>query len=213
VFSYIDLVRLTIALDVEEQFGAAIADEEMDAWRTLGDVARSVVARASKATTEEQVFEWVRMRIVEVCGATELAGLDADGDVFSDYDRSTAWFMALAGARNGPRTGSTESRTSPYYCAYNAPSDLRALPQAWLTERVVSLARQMSVSLDFSALPILADALQEAGCDGSNMLHHTMLHHCRNPVATHTRGCWVVDLVLGAGWYQSVPGASPGSVG
>ena len=44
---------------------------------------------------------------------------------------------------------------------------------------------------DFAAMPILADALEEAGCDSANILAH-----CREP-GVHVRGCWVVDLVLG----------------
>lgn len=62
----------------------------------------------------------------------------------------------------------------------------------WRTDTTVSLARQMYESRDFSAMPILADALQDAGCDSDDILSH-----CRGPKATHVRGCWVVDLVLG----------------
>ena len=43
-------------------------------------------------------------------------------------------------------------------------------------------------------MPILADALQDAGCEDEQILAH-----CRDPQATHFRGCWVVDLVLGKG--------------
>jgi hypothetical protein len=63
---------------------------------------------------------------------------------------------------------------------------------SWRTDTVVSLARQMYDSRDFSAMPILADALQDAGCDDE----HT-LNHCRATDAVHVRGCWVIDLVLG----------------
>jgi hypothetical protein len=56
---------------------------------------------------------------------------------------------------------------------------------------VVAFARQMYESRDFSPMPILADALQDAGCD-----HPDVLAHCRGP-GPHVRGCWVVDLVLG----------------
>jgi hypothetical protein len=60
----------------------------------------------------------------------------------------------------------------------------------WRTGAAVSLARQMYETRDFSAAPILADALEEAGCtDG------TVLDHLRGP-GLHIRGCWVVDLVL-----------------
>src|SRR5262245_47928752 len=61
----------------------------------------------------------------------------------------------------------------------------------WRTDAAVSLAKQMYDSRDFCVMPILADALQDAGCDSDDMLEH-----CRGP-GPHVRGCWVVDLVLG----------------
>ena len=64
---------------------------------------------------------------------------------------------------------------------------------AWRTDTVLSLARQMYESREFGAMPILADALQDAGCDAADVLNH-----CRDTSAQHVRGCWVVDLVLGA---------------
>jgi hypothetical protein len=62
---------------------------------------------------------------------------------------------------------------------------------AWRTSTAVALARGMYESRDFTAMPILADALQDAGCDNDDILNH-----CRGP-GPHVRGCWVVDLVLG----------------
>jgi hypothetical protein len=62
----------------------------------------------------------------------------------------------------------------------------------WRTDTAVSLARGMYDSRDFAAMPILADALQDAGCDRDDILSH-----CRDPHQAHVRGCWVVDLVLG----------------
>jgi hypothetical protein len=66
-----------------------------------------------------------------------------------------------------------------------------AFSAGWRTETVVGLARQMYDSRDFSALPILADALEDAGCENDEVLSH-----CRSGGA-HVRGCWVVDLALG----------------
>ncbi|HJZ59002.1 MAG TPA: hypothetical protein VKE74_28925 [Gemmataceae bacterium] len=60
----------------------------------------------------------------------------------------------------------------------------------WRTSTAVQLARQMDNSNDFSPMPILADALQDAGCDDAEILDH-----CRAD-KPHIRGCWVVDLVL-----------------
>ena len=45
---------------------------------------------------------------------------------------------------------------------------------------------------NFHAMPILADALQDAGCEDA-----TILGHCRDENNLHVRGCWVVDLILG----------------
>ena len=62
----------------------------------------------------------------------------------------------------------------------------------WRTDTAVSLAKQMYDSCEFSAMPILADALQDAGCDNEDVLTH-----CRDAKQLHVRGCWVVDGVLG----------------
>lgn len=62
---------------------------------------------------------------------------------------------------------------------------------AWFTSTALFLARQMYESRDFSVMPILADALQDAGCE-----EEAVLGHCRSK-GPHVRGCWVVDLILG----------------
>jgi hypothetical protein len=77
----------------------------------------------------------------------------------------------------------------------------------WRTETVVSLARTMYESRDFSAMPILADALQDAGCNNDDILNHCRGTEKRRRKRTghadrngqHVRGCWVLDLVLGQG--------------
>jgi hypothetical protein len=61
----------------------------------------------------------------------------------------------------------------------------------WRTDTAVALARTMSDAREFSAMPILADALQDAGCE-----NEVVLAHCRDTNQVHVRGCWVVDLVL-----------------
>jgi hypothetical protein len=62
---------------------------------------------------------------------------------------------------------------------------------AWRTSSAVALAGQIYDSRDFSEMPILADALEEAGCDSEQLLGH-----CRGS-GPHVRGCWVVDQLLG----------------
>ncbi len=62
---------------------------------------------------------------------------------------------------------------------------------AWLTPTVVSIASAIYAERAFDRLPILADALEEAGCADADLLLHG-----RQP-GEHVRGCWAVDLVLG----------------
>jgi hypothetical protein len=66
-----------------------------------------------------------------------------------------------------------------------------ALDPSWRTEAVVGLARGMYEARDFAPMPVLADALEDAGCADADILAH-----CRGD-GPHVRGCWVVDLVLG----------------
>ncbi len=66
-----------------------------------------------------------------------------------------------------------------------------AFDPAWRTSAAVGVASQMYASRDFGAMPVLADALMDAGCEDERVLAH-----CRGD-GPHVRGCWVVDLVLG----------------
>ncbi len=65
------------------------------------------------------------------------------------------------------------------------------LDPRWRTSTVVGLAEAIYADRAFDRLPILADALQDAGCEDADILAH-----CRGD-GPHVRGCWVVDLVLG----------------
>jgi hypothetical protein len=72
------------------------------------------------------------------------------------------------------------------------------LHRAWLTPTVASFAlaaydeRSLpSGELDTVRLPVLADALEEAGCIDADVFSHL-----RSP-GPHVRGCWALDLILG----------------
>jgi hypothetical protein len=61
----------------------------------------------------------------------------------------------------------------------------------WNGGTVPKLAQGIYEDRAFDRLPILADALEEAGCTNADILDH-----CRG-LGPHVRGCWVVDLLLG----------------
>jgi hypothetical protein len=73
-----------------------------------------------------------------------------------------------------------------------APANIILAP-AWITPTVIAMAGQIYNDRAFDRMPVLGDALEEAGCTVNEVLQH-----CRNG-QEHARGCWVVDKVLGKG--------------
>jgi hypothetical protein len=80
-----------------------------------------------------------------------------------------------------------------FRCILGNPFRPVVVDPSWRTSTVVALAVGIHDERAFDRLPILADALQDAGCEDAELLGH-----CRNP-GPHARGCWVLDLVLGLG--------------
>jgi hypothetical protein len=63
------------------------------------------------------------------------------------------------------------------------------IPETVLSEEVLGIAAQIRESGESNGLPILADALQEAGCNWE-----LLLKHCRSD-CNHGDRCWVIDLL------------------
>jgi hypothetical protein len=83
-------------------------------------------------------------------------------------------------------------------CILGNPFRPATVSPAWRTPQVVDLAqaayeqRELPAgTLDLARLAVLADALEDAGCDQADLLTHL-----RGP-GPHVRGCWAVDLILG----------------
>ena len=62
---------------------------------------------------------------------------------------------------------------------------------AWNDRLVVRLAQGIYDERRWGDMPVLADALLDAGCD-----NEAMLSHAREQGSSHVRGCWVLDLLL-----------------
>jgi hypothetical protein len=74
-------------------------------------------------------------------------------------------------------------------CVFGIPFRPLTINPNWLTSTVLALAQGIYSEKAFDRMPILADALQDAGCDNEEILQH-----CHRP-SEHVRGCWVVDLL------------------
>lgn len=80
------------------------------------------------------------------------------------------------------------------HCVFRNPFREIAMEPAWLAWHdgtIPQIAQTIYDHRTFNDLPILADALEEAGCNNADILAH-----CRSG-GEHVRGCWVVDLLLG----------------
>lgn len=67
------------------------------------------------------------------------------------------------------------------------------LDPTWLSANDACVRRLAATIYDdqrFSDLPLLADALLDAGCD-----EELLIAHCRSSIV-HVRGCWALDLLL-----------------
>ena len=79
-------------------------------------------------------------------------------------------------------------------CVLGNPFRPAALAVSWLAWNDGAIRKMAQFIYDdraFDRLPLLADALEDAGCTDA-----AILSHCREP-GEHVRGCWVVDLLLG----------------
>jgi hypothetical protein len=161
---------------------AAESDEETTPARAaiyLGggtDFHANLVAGEAAATFGVKAREWDYKRRKR---ATDTKGQEAP--IWDQYD--TVYLAAQA----------EEARTQTHLlrCVIGNPFRPATATSSWFTSDVVSLATGIYQERAFDRMPILADALQDAGCDNADILNH-----CRSE-APHVRGCWVIDLLLG----------------
>jgi hypothetical protein len=173
--------RCRAAVETAERYADGLATE--DDWAAAGRAAEAVVVGASDAALMDAAD----------------AASSAAGDV-GWAAQAAAWAAVYdtAGASTwsiGERTAAfkKQSERQVFFLRDIFGNPFRSLvfDPSWRTFSVRAMARQMYESRDFSAMPVFADALEEAGCQDEQLLEH-----CRGP-GPHVRGCHVVDLALG----------------
>jgi hypothetical protein len=167
-------------------------------WDFLGDVDRWIVELVEESADCQVDYEVVRpLRRSQGGGKPTQTvwayyAVDFLAWPWGNHRSHIAYYVTETIAKGAPR----EMNLPILMCRllrdiFGNPFRPVAFSPDWRSDTTVSLARQMYESREFSAMPILADALQDAGCDNDDILNH-----CRCDGA-HVRGCWVVDLVLG----------------
>lgn len=168
----------------EEGYGEAVPSEE-----ALERGQRAPLASAL-AGQDMHDLDWCVKnadRFVFCVGVTDHINYTDPDDGDSVYNRE-----------NPPQATYTITVTDPAWLEHLAPGmwwpsygfadDIPYVPNmcGWLTPTVTALVRGIDAENALDRLPILADALEEAGCDDS-----AFLNHCRGE-GEHVRGCWVV---------------------
>ncbi len=202
------LLLLTTA-SVRELQGTARINEQMWVIESLERIANDTTMSAEWTQVALALRE-IRLACTEVMrGMYWQASIDYPEEPETRISLNTwgtveAVWVAL-GRRARSAAGLSDERPEDEHCRagelllctllrdiFGNPFRPVAFSADWRTSNAVAIARVMYESRDFGAMPILADALQDAGCDNEDILTH-----CRDTALTHVRGCWVVDAVLG----------------
>lgn len=169
-------------------------------WDQLTDERSRAAVEFAERYADNEVISAEAMTVeglaVEVVDSTRQFGQNTTNDAAACAATCLAlWASASWGAfqlvRWGERLVGRSLLNKLLGCVFRVPYHRIDFQPAWRTDAAVGLAHSIYADRAFDRLPILADALQDAGCEDE-----AVLAHCRGD-GPHVRGCWVVDLVLG----------------
>jgi hypothetical protein len=165
-------------LSVQSREAVEIAERYADGTATWGDLTLAVVASLKSPGPT------VRLRYREDNGPSAIIdGVLVIAAQALDVASEARKFDAERAAQ-----------TASLHCLLGNPVQKTMIDPAvlaWNDSTVCKIALAIYQERAFERLPILADALEDAGCDNLDILNH-----CRGE-GPHVRGCWVVDLLLG----------------
>ena len=164
-------------------------------------VAQAVAELASRLSLEDGLTlsdsaAWIVQRLLQ-CGPLPLGGICYAAQMARLKDVGARAYLAKVPSeladerRNEVREAEKRAQCHLLRCIFGNPFRPVALDPRWGTETAVALASGIYTDRSFDRLPILADALEDAGCDAVELLAHL-----RGP-GPHARGCWPLDLLLG----------------
>jgi hypothetical protein len=178
--------------------GRPVSEEARQLWLRLPDQAFSTIDAYRQEKENRVLYHAANAAACSLGGIAETGPFDFPRGTLGDVAESCAYAAAHWQRRND-RDPMQERWTREELAAqmpllhdiFGNPFRPVTIDPAWRTTTATQLARGMYDARDFAAMPILADALQDAGCE-----EVSILDHCRGR-GPHVRGCWVVDLVLG----------------
>jgi hypothetical protein len=170
-------------VEMAERFADGLVGR--DEFESAAFEARKVGDAAAKATWTEPRME------VALLWANRTAYFTASMKVRAAAEAATARDRPVAEAVEIQWTLERHCQADLLRDLFGTPFRPAGLDSAWLTPDVRALAAGVYEDRAFERMPILGDALEDAGCTDGDVLSH-----CRAS-ADHARGCWLVDLLLG----------------
>jgi hypothetical protein len=156
-------------------------NEDAALWEANEDspvgCAFSALSWASEVPLGGFEAHWAAYSVREVMEKLSIHNTDIAEDKFNrePRDQSQRWQLAFFDDIFG----------NPFH-----PPQIDPALLTWNGGTVPRMAESIYVDRAFDRLPVLADALEEAGCTNAEILAHL-----RGP-GPHTRGCWALDAVL-----------------
>jgi uncharacterized protein (TIGR02996 family) len=163
-------------------------------WEALAPAGRHAVEAAEAFADDPGAFAAMRAAGQAVGGRGAPERWQA-AQVCTRVAGATAARAALAHVRPA------QALVPVLHCQFGIPHRELVVDLAWTNANdgaAVRLAREIYLNRTFSHMPILADALEDAGCTDVDVLSH-----CRD-VKEHWRGCWALEMLL-------EPEAGPGN--
>jgi hypothetical protein len=184
--------KICRAVEISERYADMLATEEERMS------AEANARRESRMETERHHSARVALlgsteKVLNPREAARMAAFIVAVDVFrTRIGTLPTWPLGNPDFKEAMRVEGATYQAPVLRCIFG-PLPFRAitLEPAWLTSTVKQLAEAINEEKAFGRLPILADALEEAGYTNADMPNH-----CRQR-GEHVRGCWVIDLLLG----------------
>lgn len=180
------------AVEVAERFADGLATNE-----ELAQARRRARFATSKSSLETDLQFWQAAEAAVHVASRRFDGGDHISVPHAASGAATAW--AFEQTRLGEKGhDQLKARQLALYADWlrdivGNPFQSKSLNPTWLTPTVTAIVQTISTDRTYRDLPILADALEEAGCDDRELLDHL------RSSGPHLLGCWALDLILNKG--------------
>jgi hypothetical protein len=186
--------RSLAAIDAADRYEADEIDEPAHQAAILAAVQVAEEAEARFRTSAPQSGH-LSPSYAAAHSAMTAAQIARDVAIHGYYKRVMAGLMRIVGASTCPRSTSRKRAAREirllFLEHFGDVQRAATLDPSWRTPAVVAIAANIYAGRAFEDMPILGDALEDAGCTDADVLGH-----CRGN-GQHVRGCFAVDLCLG----------------